>query len=186
MGDVSKAANSPSQDETIMAAIGHVTIIWPVLGIIAPVVLWATQREKSRFVAFQALQAAVYHITLILVGLVCGVCFFCYYVAMIVCGIAMPLLLAIPGAVASGEELPPEAVIAALLGILGMIVFYLAIWGLILLGLGVWAAYIGYGLYAAVANLRGKDFRYVIIGPGLERYLHQPSRESAGTGHASL
>jgi hypothetical protein len=52
-----------------------------------------------------------------------------------------------------------------------VIVFYVAIFGLLFLGLGVWAAYIGYGLYGAVANLRGKDFRYVVLGPRLERYL---------------
>ncbi len=171
--ETATTVQASTQDEKIMAAIGHATIIWPVVGIVAPLVVWATQREKSRFVAFQALQAAVYHITLIIAGLVCGVCFFCYYVAMIVGGIAMPLLLAIPGAGASGEELPPEAVIPILLGILGMIVFYLAIWGLMLLGLGVWAAYIGYGLYGAVANLQGKDFRYPILGSRLERYLQQ-------------
>ena len=61
----------------------------------------------------------------------------------------------------------------ALLGFLGMIVFYVAIFGLLFLGLAVWAAYIGYGLYGAVANLRGKDFRYAILGSRLERYLEQ-------------
>jgi len=35
----------------------------------------------------------------------------------------------------------------------------------------VWGAYVGYGLYGAVANLRGKEFRYWILGPRLERYL---------------
>jgi hypothetical protein len=54
-----------------------------------------------------------------------------------------------------------------------MIVFYLAIFGLFFLGLAVWGAYIGYGLYGAVATLQGKDFRYVILGPRLERYLEQ-------------
>jgi uncharacterized Tic20 family protein len=179
--EASEAAQTATQDEKIMAAVGHATIIWPAMGIVAPLVIWATQREKSRFVAFQALQAAVYHMTLIIAGFVCGVCFFCYYVAMIVGGIAMPLLLPILGAGASGEELPPEAVIAALLGILGMIVFYLAIWGLMFLGLAVWAAYIGYGLYGAVANLRGKDFRYAIIGPRLERYLEGTAAEPGTT-----
>jgi len=57
------------------------------------------------------------------------------------------------------------------LGFLGMIIFYVAIFGLMFLGLAVWAAYIGYGLYGAVANLRGKDFRYAILGSRLERYL---------------
>jgi uncharacterized Tic20 family protein len=156
-----------------MAAIGHATIIWPVMGIIAPLVIWATQREKSRFVAFQALQAGVYHMTLILAGLACGVCYLCSYLGMIVGAIAMPISMALtmPGPGPSGEDLPPEALIPILLGFLGMIVFYLAIFGLLFLGLAVWGAYIGYGLYGAVANLRGKDFRYAFLGSRLERYL---------------
>lgn len=68
-------------------------------------------------------------------------------------------------------DLPPEALVPMVLGILGAIVFYLLLFGLLFLGLAVWAAYLAYGLYGAVANLRGKDFRYVIIGPRLERYL---------------
>jgi len=165
---VSSDVSSP--DDKIMAALGHATIIWPVVGIAAPLVIWATQREKSRFVAFQALQAAVYHMTLIIAGFACGVCYFCSYMGMIVGAMAMPFsaLLTMPGA---GGDMPPEALIPIVLGFLGMVVFYLAIFGLMFLGLAVWAAYIGYGLYGAVANLRGKDFRYAILGARLERYL---------------
>jgi len=156
-----------------MAALGHATIIWPVMGIVAPLIIWATQREKSRFVAFQALQAGVYQMTLILAGLACGVCYFCSYLGMIVGAIAMPLSMAftLPAEGAPSSDLPPEAMISILFGFLAMIVFYVAIFGLLFLGLAVWAAYIGYGLYGAVANLWGKDFRYAILGSRLERYL---------------
>ncbi len=156
-----------------MAALGHATVIWPVMGVVAPLIIWATQREKSRFVAFQALQAGVYQATLILAGLACGVCYFCCYLGMIVGAMTLPVAAAFtfPGTGPSGEELPPEALVPILLGFLGMFVFYVAIFGLMFLGLAVWAAYIGYGLCGAVANLRGKDFRYVILGSRLERYL---------------
>jgi uncharacterized Tic20 family protein len=171
----SETMQASTQDEKIMAAIGHATIIWPVVGILAPLVVWATQREKSQFVAFQALQAGVYHMTLILAGLACGVCYFCAYLGMIVGVIAMPLSMAftLPAEGAPSSDLPPEAVIPMLLGFLAMIVVYVAIFGLLFLGLAVWAAYIGYGLYGAVANLQGKDFRYAILGSRLERYLEQ-------------
>ena len=173
MSEQNASLEISSPDDKIMAALAHATIIWPVMGIIAPLVIWATQREKSRFVAFQALQAVAYHMTLIIGGLVCGVCYFCSYVGMMVGGIAMPFsaLITMPGAGQAGEELPPEALIPIVLGFLGMIIFYVAIFGLMFLGLAVWAAYIGYGLYGAVANLRGKDFRYAILGSRLERYL---------------
>jgi uncharacterized Tic20 family protein len=168
-------AEVSSQDEKIMAAIGHATIIWPVLGMIAPLVVWATQREKSQYVAFQALQAGVYHMTLILAGLACGICYFCAYLGMIVGIISVPvsMFFTLPSQGPTPDELPPEALIPMGLSFLGMIVFYVAIFGLLFLGVAVWAAYIGYGLYAAVANLQGKDFRYAILGSRLEKYLQQ-------------
>jgi len=36
-----------------------------------------------------------------------------------------------------------------------------------------WLAYVGYGLFGAVSVLQGEDFRYVFVGPWLERYLEQ-------------
>jgi uncharacterized membrane protein len=171
------AADASSQDEKIMAAIGHATIIWPVLGMIAPLVVWATQREKSQYVAFQALQAGVYHMTLILAGFACGICYFCAYLGMIVGIISVPvsMFFTLPPQGPMPDELPPTALIPMGLSFLGMIVFYVAIFGLLFLGVAVWAAYIGYGLYGAVANLQGKDFRYAILGSRLERYLEGTS-----------
>ena len=173
MSQPSTVAGASSQDEKIMAAIGHATIIWPVMGIIAPLVVWATQREKSRFVAFQALQASVYHATLILAGLTCGACYFCAYLGMILGIMSVPvsMFLASPPGGPTLDELPPAALIPVGLGFVGMIVFYLAIFGLLFLGLAVWGAHVGYGLYGAAANLQGRKFRYAVIGPRLKRYL---------------
>jgi uncharacterized Tic20 family protein len=164
-----------TQDDKIMAALGHATIIWPVVGIIAPVIVWATQREKSRFVAFQALQAGVYHMTLILAGLICGICYLFTYFGAIVGALGIPLsmLFTEPSGDPRAGELPPEAAIPFVLVFLAMFFFYLLMFGLAILGLVAWVAYIAYGLYGAVATLQGKDFRYTIIGPRLQRYLEQ-------------
>jgi uncharacterized Tic20 family protein len=173
MAEVSEPLQTAAQDEKIMAALGHATIVWPLMGILAPMIIWATQREKSRFVAFQALQAGVYHMTLILAGLACGVCYCCSYLAMIVGAFAMPLSMffAGPAQGPTPEELPPAALIPAAPSFLGLILFYLATIVLLFLGLAAWGAYVGYGLYGAVATLRGREFRYAILGPRLERYL---------------
>ena len=47
-------------DDNLMAAIAHAGIL--VLGVILPVVIWLIKKEKSKYVAFQALQAAVYQL----------------------------------------------------------------------------------------------------------------------------
>lgn len=168
-------AGEITQDDRIMAAVGHATVVWPMLGIIAPLIVWATQREKSPFVAFQALQAAVYHMTLILAGLICGICYlFTYFGAIVgVLGIPFGMLLTMPSEATQAEELSPGALVAIVLAFLAMLVFYLLMFSLAGLGLVAWVAYVAYGLYGAVASLQGKDFRYLIIGPRLERYLEQ-------------
>lgn len=175
MNEESVAEQVSAQDDKIMAALGHATIIWPVMGMIAPLIIWATQRERSPYVAFQALQAAVYHMTLILAGLVCGVCYLFTYFGMIIGALGMPLsmLFTLPTQGAPTEELPPEAVIGMVLGFVAMFFFYLLVFGLMVLGVVAWLAYISYGLYGAVASLQGKEFRYVVIGPRLERYLEE-------------
>jgi dolichyl-phosphate-mannose--protein O-mannosyl transferase len=45
-----------------MAALAHGGILLFGMGLVAAIVLWVTQKEKSRYVAFQTLQAAAYHL----------------------------------------------------------------------------------------------------------------------------
>ena len=47
----------PSQDDKIIGAIGHAAAIMPMWGIIAPTLIWLTQREKSDYIRQQAAQA---------------------------------------------------------------------------------------------------------------------------------
>jgi uncharacterized Tic20 family protein len=53
-----------TEDERVMAALAHASIILNVFtgigGIIAAVIIYLARREQSAWVAFQALQAAVY------------------------------------------------------------------------------------------------------------------------------
>lgn len=155
MNEKAEAADVPTQDERIMAALAHVTVIWPTLGMIAPIVIWGTQREKSPFVGFQALQAAAYQFILILGGLVAGVCYVCSFFS-----IPLTAVFTIPF-----EE---EAV-----GLCVPFFTFSCTFGLLFLLMLFWLAYIGYGIFGAVSALQGQDFRYVFLGSWLERYLEQ-------------
>ncbi len=152
-----ESAGDPSQDERVLAAVAHGGVIWPMWGLVAPLVVWATQREKSDFVRFQALQAAAYQLILIVVGLLGAVLYGCAI-------LSMPFGLVLAGLLAEvwypGVFCVPFAGLFCAFGIGG------------LLGL-VWLAYLGYGLYGVVCALQGRDFRYVFIGPWMERYLKQ-------------
>jgi uncharacterized Tic20 family protein len=154
MSEKKEAKDVLTQDERIMAAVAHATVIWPTLGLVGPLVIWGTQREKSPCVRFQAVQAAVYQFILIVGGLLAGVCYmFSFF------------------------SFPCTAMLTAPFDDRGAVCFpFLGLsctFGLLFLMMLLWLAYIGYGLFGAVWVLQGEDFRYVFLGPWLERYLEQ-------------
>lgn len=55
------SASPYTQDERLMAAIAHAGIF---LTIIVALIIWLTQKDKSKYVAFQAKQALVYQLVL--------------------------------------------------------------------------------------------------------------------------
>ncbi len=154
MSEKVEAMHVPTQDERIMAALAHVGVIWPTVGLVAPLVIWGTQKEKSPFVRFQALQAAAYQFILILGGLVAAVCYFCSFFSF-----PFTALLTAP--------FDEEAVLC--------IPFFTfsCTFGILFLLLLLWLAYLGYGLFGAISVLQGQDFRYVFLAPWLDRYLEQ-------------
>ena len=86
MSTPSSVPQTTSQDERVMAAIAHASAILPMWGIIAAIVIWATQKNKSRFVHFQALQAAVYQVAVILGSFLLGACYMCSIFAFPIAG----------------------------------------------------------------------------------------------------
>ena len=66
-----------SKDERNLAMFAHLSalagLIFPAGGnVIAPLVVWLTQREKSAFVADQSLEALNFNITVLLAEVVCA------------------------------------------------------------------------------------------------------------------
>ena len=83
-----------SKDERNLAMFAHLSafagLIFPAAGnVIAPLIVWLTQREKSAFVADQSLEALNFNITVLLAGLACGVLF------IVGIGVLLSLLLGI-------------------------------------------------------------------------------------------
>jgi hypothetical protein len=52
-------------DDNLMAAIAHAGIL--VFGVLLPLIIWLIKKEKSKYVAFQALQAAIYQLAVFVV-----------------------------------------------------------------------------------------------------------------------
>ncbi len=39
---------TPSRDERVMAALAQISVLVLFLGVVAPIVIWVTQKDKSR------------------------------------------------------------------------------------------------------------------------------------------
>jgi uncharacterized Tic20 family protein len=141
----------PNQDEKNMAGLAHGSILLGLFtngigGIVAALVIWITQKEKSDYVASQAIQALVYQTVAFSITMLAWCCWGVLYTAMIL----LPLM-ANPGAY---DAAPPAGL---WLGLLLMVV-----------PMAVWALTILYGLYGSVRCFGGHDFKYAIIGNWLD------------------
>lgn len=130
-----------TSDEKLLAMLSHLSIILG--GIILPIIIWATQKDKSKFVRFHALQAIFYHIA---------------YVVMIVAFVMLVALFFIISGVGFGmfDSMNKQSSMPVAM-IVGMIVFYAGLFGVIFAG-------IGYGLYFALKAYQGYLKRIPIIG----------------------
>jgi uncharacterized Tic20 family protein len=144
----------PSQDDRVVAALAHTTVLLPFWGTIGAIVIWATQKDKSRFVAFQSLQAVAYHFALVLAGMLAGACYMCWVFTM-----PLAMVAAVPSTGPADDVSPAFLLTMA------------APFGIMCLTFLGWLAAVVYGLVGAAAALQGKDFRYVWIGRRLEAYL---------------
>jgi uncharacterized Tic20 family protein len=146
----------PTQDERVMAAISHAAALVPMMGVIAPIIIWVTQKNTSRFVAFQSLQAIAYQLCMIVAWFIGMACYFLSFIGVFA-------FTAVEGTVGSGKS-------ADLLT--GMAVFGpLLVGGAMVVG---GFLFIAYAVIAAVLTLQGKPFRYLIIGRAVERFM-QPA-----------
>ncbi len=139
-----------TQDEKTLAGLAHGSVLLGVFtsgigGILAALVIWLVQREKSAYVAFQALQALIYQTVTFIVTMLAWCCWGALWTTML-----LAPLMSNPDAYGAA----PTA--GFWLGLLLMV-----------LPMGLWGFTILYGLWGAVRCLAGDDFRYVVIGKWL-------------------
>jgi uncharacterized Tic20 family protein len=139
------------QDERVLAGLAHGSVLLgpftnSIGGIVAALVIWLVEREKSAYVGFQALQALVYQAVVFAVTSLVMCCWVVVWLAM-----WLPATIADPVAY---QDVPPAGLWT------GMI--------LLVVPLGIWGLTILYGLWGAVRTLGGHDFKYAIIGNWLK------------------
>jgi uncharacterized Tic20 family protein len=155
-----------TQDERTMAALAHASVVLTfvialgsgglgcLLGVLVPLLIWLTYRDKSAYVSFQALQATVFQAVSILVMVIVVV----VSIALIVAGWAVSGALT---AILIGLCLMPFALLITVVFALLVLILPLA--------------QLGYGLYAAYETYQGRDFRYWLVGEALEKEMAKPS-----------
>ena len=141
-----------TENERLLAAAAHASVVLGVFtngvaGIAAALVIWLVQREKSAYVAFQALQAVVYQIVGTVITLALWACW----------GLTLPLATLCPVLInpTAYQDRPP--------------ITFFGAFGLLCIPLAVTAVWILYGLYGALRAYSGADFSYVLIGRMLKR-----------------
>jgi uncharacterized Tic20 family protein len=139
----------PSADERVTAALAHGMVIAYGLGAVGAVVIWLLQKEKSKYVAFQALQAAVYQLVGLLVYIIGWSCWGCLY--------GLSFIPMIANAEKYKDAAPP--------------IFFFISLGLMVVPLGLMGLWMLYGLWGALRAFQGRDFRYIVLDRMLERYL---------------
>ena len=146
-----------NQDDRIWAAIAHGSGFFVFFGPIIPVILWFTQRKKSAYIAFQALQAMVYQ----------SLFFWTWVLLIPLLAILVLVVMAVAGLLLAQDQTR-----GFLIGLLPQLV----IWGTMI---GTFLLYTGIGVWGAIASLMGRDFRYPFFGERMARQLEYHGPETA-------
>ena len=134
-------------DDKLMSILSHLAILIPNIGILAPIVIWLTQKEKSKFVRYNAVQAIFFQLL-----------FFILLMLSLFIGIRLMAISLIFANVSSGGE--PGT-------------FFWVSMGVMNLYFPLWCFFSIYAIVAAVKSYRGKIFRYLIIGKIVEKRVYK-------------
>lgn len=158
-GTFDKPGARSTTDEWTTASLAHASIVLTLilafaggvgalLGLAIPLVIYLSYRERSRFIAFHALQALIYQ------GL--GV-------------LAYALLVVVTVAVVAVAWTISGLLSVVVIGFLLMPLVLLITVLMVILLLGLPLVWVGYGLYAAYRIYEGYNFRYWLLGEWTER-----------------
>lgn len=150
---VAGAAIAEEQEDQVAAAVAHATCIIPVFGLLTPLILWISQKDRAAFLGIQSLQALVYQ------GL--GTAAYFGLMALYMVPVFGMMGFSILGA-QSLESSSRESLIAMLVFLIPMTCIALVV----MLG---GPLYHLFGFIASVRVLRGRDYDYPLLGSYLRK-----------------
>lgn len=138
-------ADSPELDsafeERFAAAMGHFAVILPIWGLLAPAWLWISHKSHSPWLKFQSTQTTIYQAFV-------NVLYFGLTFASIFIGFGSMVLFALTADLGEWNPVAGMMVMICLLGCTGLVIPLFHI-------LGQWAG---------LQTLRGRDFKYPLLG----------------------
>ncbi|MDH5507460.1 MAG: DUF4870 domain-containing protein [Anaerolineae bacterium] len=148
------------RDDQLVAAVCHASVLVPLMGVIVPIAVWLSQRERSMLLRFQALQALTYQMLGILAYFIMMGCYMAGMFSM------FPMMaFADPLSLSSGPpEISGPLIVFPILLTIVMVLFF----AFICLGGPI---YIITGLIAAWNVLKGREFLYPLIGKRIAVFL---------------
>lgn len=146
-----------TQEANWVAGICHATAILQLWGIVTPLLVWFTQKERSARLRFQSMQAVVYQ----------GIALVVYIVGMALYMLSffgLFLMLFAAGTMSEGGEIqgPAGLIILIFFGVI------MIIWLVIMLLAPIYYLLAG---FASLRTIQGHPFRYPIIGRILEKRM---------------
>ncbi len=139
-------------DERVMAALAHF------FGLIAALIVWATQKDKSRFLRFQALQALAFDMLFMVAYVLLAMCFL---------GLMFVGIMAL--AFSTARSVAPDQALPGMLA--GMVMPFAMVFGIMPLALLAMIVRV----IAAVSVATGHNFRYPLIALRVEALLREPA-----------
>lgn len=142
--------NEPlTSDEKLMGGVAHI------FGPLVTIMVWATQKDKSRFVKFQALQALAFDLCIVIIG---GHVFFCLF-GFIFLGMFWTMFTTLDNASSSNEFMS----LFALPFMFPFVTF--ACVAPVSIGILV------VRLIAGISVLNGRNYKYPVVGKWLENFI---------------
>lgn len=136
-------ANEIRSDERMIALFAHLSLFLG--GILLPVIFWATNKDKSKFVTFHSLQSLWFHIAFVVLLFVY---IFALVIVVVIGGLGIGALAGTSGS--GGGEF-------SALMILLLVAFYGGLF------IGIFGAY-GYSIYMGIKAYKGELCKYPFIG----------------------
>ena len=146
-------------EDNWVSGVCHSTAILQLWGVITPLIVWFSQKERSMKLRFQALQATIYQLTAFAAYMIGTVAYMAFFFIMMFGVLAF-----------SGPSASPNSKLSPIAGII-LIVFFSILMIFWLLMMVATPIYFILAAAASILTIRGKNFKYPILGGIISRRI---------------